>query len=230
MPHILGLQKLTLLDFPEHTACTVFLGGCNFRCPFCHNRSLVINPDFSAAISEEEFFGFLNKRQGLLDGVCITGGEPLLYPDLPDFIGRIRKLGYRVKLDTNGSMPDRLRSLLESNMVDYVAMDIKNSPARYAETVGIESFDIEPVKESVALLLSDVIPYEFRTTLVREFHTPQDIVGIGKWICGAKRYFLQSFKDSGDLISAGLSGLTESETGAFLELVKPFVPSASIRG
>ncbi len=230
MPHILGLQKLTLLDFPEHTACTVFLGGCNFRCPFCHNRSLVVNPDFSSALSEEEFFSFLQKRQGLLDGVCITGGEPLLQSDLPDFIRRIKDLGYRVKLDTNGSMPDRLRLLLENHMVDYVAMDIKNSQKRYAETVGIESFDIEPAKESVTLLLSDIIPYEFRTTLVREFHTPQDIAEIGEWIQGAKRYFLQSFKDSGDLISAGLSGLTASETETFLELIKPFVPSASIRG
>ena len=230
MINILGLQKLTLLDYPGNMACTVFLGGCNFRCPFCHNKALVVNPDFDAKMELDEFFSFLNKRIGVLDGVCITGGEPLLYDDIFDFAAKIKSMGYKVKLDTNGSFPDKLRTLIESGNIDYVAMDIKNSPARYRETVGIESFDIRPIYESVNLLLSDVIPYEFRTTLVNELHTEQDIVEIGKWISGAKQYFLQGFVDSGQIIGSGLSPLSKQKTEAFKEILKPYVPSVAIRG
>ncbi|MBQ4515781.1 MAG: anaerobic ribonucleoside-triphosphate reductase activating protein [Clostridia bacterium] len=230
MLNILGLQKLTLLDFPGNMACTVFLGGCNFRCPFCHNRALVVNPDFSAAMDKNEFYSFLEKRQGVLDGVCITGGEPLLSSGIFDFAKEIKEMGFKIKLDTNGSFPDRMTKLIEDKLIDYVAMDIKNSPARYRETVGVESFDIAPVKESVNILLSDVIPYEFRTTLVREFHTPQDMVDIGEWISGAKQYFLQSFVDSGCLIGENLNSLSGDEIRAFADILKPFVPSVTLRG
>lgn len=230
MLHILGLQKLTLLDFPGNMACTVFLGGCNFRCPFCHNRALVVNPDFTAAVDKEFFFSFLKKRQGVLDGVCITGGEPLLSDGIFDFVRKVKELGYKVKLDTNGSFPERLQNLIASGAIDYVAMDIKNSPTRYRETVGVESFDITPVKESAALLLSDTIPYEFRTTIVREFHTPQDMVEIGEWLAGAKQYFLQGFVDSGSLIGEGLSALSKEETEVLLRAVKPYIPATCLRG
>ncbi len=230
MLNILGLQKLTLLDYPGNMACTVFLGGCNFRCPFCHNKALVVNPDFDSKMDKEEFFSFLKKRIGVLDGVCITGGEPLLYDEIFDFAAEIKSLGYKVKLDTNGSFPDKLKELIKSSIIDYVAMDIKNSPTRYRETVGIESFNIEPVYESVELLLSDIIPYEFRTTLVNELHTEQDMVEIGKWICGAKQYFLQGFVDSGQIIGSGLTALSKDKTEAFKQILKPYVPSVAIRG
>ena len=165
---IAGLQKLTLLDFPEHTAATVFLPGCNFRCPFCHNAALVLGAgDATGDTPVEEFFAFLDKRHGLLDGVCITGGEPLLQPELADFCARIKGAGFAVKLDTNGSFPDRLRELVESELVDYVALDVKNAPERYAETVGVERFDMAPIERSISYLLSGTVPYEFRRRISR---------------------------------------------------------------
>lgn len=230
MLNILGLQKLTLLDYPGNMACTVFLGGCNFRCPFCHNRALVVNPDFSAAMAKDDFFSFLKKRSGVLDGVCITGGEPLLSSGIFDFAKEIKDMGFKIKLDTNGSFPDRMVKLIDDGLIDYVAMDIKNSQARYRETVGVESFDLAPVKESVSLLLSDLVPYEFRTTLVREFHTPQDMVEIGEWLSGAKQYFLQTFVDSGCLIGENLNPLSGDETKALADILRPFIPSVSLRG
>ncbi len=227
-----GLQKLTLLDFPSKMACTVFTGGCNFRCPFCHNASLVLGERVkeSATLPEEELFAFLNKRRGILEGVCITGGEPTLMPDLVPFLLRIKEQGFLVKLDTNGYRPDVLRSVIESGAADYVAMDIKNSKEKYGLTVGIPNFDISPIEQSCELLMSSGLDFEFRTTLTRELHNEEDIISIGKWLKGDEKYFLQTFKDSGDLISAAFSGYDESETKSLLKLLKSYIPSAEIRG
>ena len=212
---------------PGRVACTVFTEGCDFRCPFCHNASLVTH--FGAGLSVDEFFSFLKKRQGMLDGVCISGGEPLLQPDIEDFIRRIRALGYAVKLDTNGARPDRLAALIDAGLLDYVAMDIKNSPSKYAETAGLGAMP-SGVPESVALLLSGIVPYEFRTTVVEELHEPSDFSAIGEWIKGAERYFLQKFTDSGDLVGEGLSAPSDEKLRACLAAVAPYVPSASLRG
>ncbi|MBQ8606320.1 MAG: anaerobic ribonucleoside-triphosphate reductase activating protein [Clostridia bacterium] len=227
---IMGLQKLTLLDFPGKMAATVFTGGCNFRCPFCHNASLVLPKDYSPEFTEQEFFELLEKRQGVLEGVCITGGEPTLQKDLPDFIKRIKDMGYLVKLDTNGFLPKKLKSLIDAGLVDYVAMDIKNCPEKYGETVGIESFNVTPILESVDILKNSDIPFEFRTTVVKNFHTEADIIKIGNWLGSDVPLFLQAFKDSGDLISEGLVGFDEKEMQNLLNVLKPLVPSAQIRG
>ena len=226
--YISGLQKLTLLDFPGRLAATVFLGGCNFRCPFCHNASLVLEPASLEKISEDEFFEFLNSRKGKLTGVCITGGEPTLYPTLKDFIRKIKDMSFAVKLDTNGTDPDLLLSLIEEGLLDYVAMDIKNSPERYSESAGCE-VDMEKIKRSVDILLSGKVEYEFRTTVVRELNSIEDFKAISAWIKGAKRYFLQTFKDSGSLIGSGFSAYSEEETRAILEQILPYVPNAQIR-
>lgn len=228
---IFGLQKLTLLDYPEKMACTVFTGGCNFRCPFCHNASLVLGERMSdARISEEEFFSFLNKRIGILDGVCVSGGEPTLMPDIADFLKRIKELGFLVKLDTNGYRPDVLKSLVEAELVDFVAMDIKNSRERYAETTGLDEIDISKIEESVEFLLSGAVDFEFRTTLVKGLHDGESIISIGRWIRGAKKYYLQNFVDSGDLISTRFGGYDKNETESLLKLLKEYIPNAQIRG
>ena len=226
---IKGLQKTTLLDFPGKVACTVFTAGCNFRCPFCHNASLVISPDLTDTISEDELFAFLKKRRGILDGVCITGGEPLLQRDIEELIKKIRDLSLAVKLDTNGAYPERLRSIIENHLVDYVAMDIKNSKEKYSLTAGAD-VDIGKISESVGLLMSSGIAYEFRTTIVKELHSPEDIRSIGEWIAGADKYFLQSFTDSGELIADGYSAHTPQDMAALLEIAKQYVPNAALRG
>jgi pyruvate formate lyase activating enzyme len=225
-----GLQKLTLLDFPGRVACTVFTGGCDFRCPFCHNASLVLQPGEAGSVSEEALFSLLQKRRGILEGVCVTGGEPLLQPDLARFLGQIQALGYPVKLDTNGSFPDRLRALVEQGLVNRVAMDLKAGPARYAAVAGVPGLDLAPVRASVAYLLSGAVPYEFRTTVVRGLHTEQDFVEIADWIAGAQAYYLQGFVDSGDLIGSGCSAFSRAEMEHFLALVKPKIPAAELRG
>ena len=199
---IQGLQKLTLLDYPGKVACTIFTAGCNFRCPFCHNASLVIDTYKNQEIPEEELFSFLKKRTGVLDGVCVTGGEPLIQQGIEDLLLKIKELGYAVKLDTNGSFPDKLRRLVEQGLVDYVAMDIKNSQESYGKTIGIEEYDIENVNRSVQYLLRGNVPYEFRTTVVQELHRRSDFESIGRWIEGAQHYYLQQFVDSGDIIRA----------------------------
>ena len=227
---IYGLQKLTLLDYPEKTACTVFTGGCNLRCPFCHNALLVTDIDGSDAYSEEEILAFLSKRKGLLDGVCITGGEPLMNGDIADFIGKIKAMGYKVKLDTNGTFPDRLKDLLENRLVDYVAMDIKNSKEKYAETAGVESINLSNIEKSINLLKSSDIDYEFRTTVVNEFHTEEDILSIAKWIAGAKRYFLQNFEDSGNLIGENMSAVPKDILDKMKSSARAFVENTQIRG
>ena len=225
-----GLQKMTLLDYPGRVACTVFTFGCNFRCPFCHNAGLVTDPDPAAAISEEEVLRFLSTRQGLLDGVCITGGEPLLQPDIGDFLQKVKALGYAVKLDTNGSRPALLRRLVEQHLVDYVAMDIKNSPALYPATVGVDGFDVTPVRESVAYLLEGHVDYEFRTTVVAEYHTVESIREAARLIAGASRYFLQGFVDSGNLIGSGLTPLNPAQITALRDAAAEFVKGTALRG
>ena len=228
--NIQGLNKVTLLDYPGRVACTVFTGGCDLRCPFCHNSQLVLHPTFSP-IDEEEVFALLRRRRGIIDGVAITGGEPLLQPDIEAFISRVRELGYSVKLDTNRTHPARLAHLLEAGLVDHVAMDIKNSPERYPETVGIPGFDVTPIRESVALLVGGSTGYEFRTTVVAPLHDEESMLGIGRLIKGAGRYFLQGFADSGALIAPeGLRAVPREEMEKFAAIVAPFVGSAELRG
>ncbi|MBE6679905.1 MAG: anaerobic ribonucleoside-triphosphate reductase activating protein [Ruminococcaceae bacterium] len=231
--HIEAYQKLTLLDFPGRTAATIFTHGCNFRCPFCHNAGLVVRPSEST-IDEKELFDYLEKRKKLLDGVCITGGEPLLQKDIADFIRKIKSIGYLVKLDTNGSMPEKLEELIKEGIIDYVAMDIKNSLDKYAITAGATQDIVVKVQKSVETLLNADIDYEFRTTVTGNLHTVEDMRSIGEWIKGAKAYYLQPFKDSGDIVAGAEKALefecSASHAEALLEAVKPFLPNTVIRG
>ena len=227
-----GLQKLTLLDFPGKIACTVFSGGCNLRCPFCHNASLVLGERVKSTptLPEEEFFSFLSKRVNVLEGVCVSGGEPTLAEDLLPFLEKIKKLGFAVKLDTNGTRPDVLSEAINSGLVDYVAMDIKNSKEGYAKTVGLSDFDLSDVILSTEILMGGKVDFEFRTTLVRELHSEEDIRSIGEWLSGDEKYFIQTFRDSGDLILNTFSGYAEKETEYLLKLLKAYIPNAQIRG
>ncbi len=227
---ISGLQKLTLLDYPGKVACTVFTAGCNMRCPFCHNASLVLDkPEDS--IDEEKLIDFLKKRVGVLDGVVITGGEPLLHGDIPNLLKRIKELGYKIKLDTNGTRPELLKQLVSEGLVDRVAMDIKNAPDKYGGTVGIDRFDISPVSESKEFLMNCGIEYEFRTTVVKGIHTEESLLQLAGWIKGANEYYLQQFKDSGNLIDAnGLEPFSEDEMKKFADAVREYVPTVKVRG
>ena len=227
---IQGLQKLTLLDYPGKVACTVFTAGCNFRCPFCHNASLVTHIQDGREITQEEVFAFLKKRRGILDGVCVTGGEPLLHKDIEELLREIKELGFSVKLDTNGSFPDRLKGLVEEGLVDYIVMDIKNAKENYGRTIGIEDYDVSDVARSVHYLLEGNVPYELRTTVVREFHQRADLEAIGRWIEGAEHYYLQQFVDSGDLIQPGLRGYDRDIMEQALGTVKKYVKAAELRG
>ena len=244
---IAGLQKLTLLDFPGRTAATVFTPGCNFRCPFCHNADLVLGAGapgagsgagaaeaagLPPAVTLDEFFAFLGKRAGLLDGVCITGGEPLMQPDIEDFCARIREAGFAVKLDTNGSFPDRLRALVEANLVDYVAMDVKNAPARYGETVGVPGLDLAPMQASLDFLRTDAVPYELRTTVVRELHTADDLRALAAWIEGAPAWYLQSFIDAESVLAGPgrLHAWNPDDLRALLPELQALVPGTALRG
>lgn len=225
-----GCQKLTLLDFPGHTACTVFTEGCNFRCPFCHNSSLVVMKEKLPEYDINEFFSFLEKRHGLLDGVAITGGEPLLQPDIIDFIRQIRNLGFDVKLDTNGSIPSVLEEIIQKQLVNYIAMDIKNCKENYAKTCGLTSFDLGKIEKSIQLIYSSGIPFEFRTTVVKELHTKDDLIKIAQWIPSDSPYFLQGFVDSGDILEANMSAYSNDEMRELLTAIKPFNSHASLRG
>ena len=224
-----GLMKMTILDFPGKVACTVFLGGCDMRCPFCHNSEL-LDPEAPAEMDENDLLAFLKKRQGLLDGVVFTGGEPLLRKDLPDLMRKIREMGFLIKLDTNGNHPDRLIEIVEEGLVDYVAMDIKNSPEKYGETIGIPGFDITKVRKSVGFLLQGKVPYEFRTTIVRQFHDEESMRGIAEWIDGADRYYLQEFVDRETVKYSGLQACSKEQMETFLEIVKARVKEAELRG
>ncbi len=225
-----GLQKLTLLDFPGKTACTVFTAGCDFRCPFCHNASLAVGIEHCEEFSSQEVLAFLKKRSGVLDGVCITGGEPLMHRELPGFMREAKELGYLVKLDTNGSFPDRLKAVIDGRLADYVAMDIKASPQKYAEASGLKSLDISPIFESITLLMNSGIEYEFRTTAFKGVHTPDEMRGLCQMIKGAKRYYIQNFVDSGDLIDKSVSGLSKDEMEALLDEARKTIPQALLRG
>lgn len=228
MNGICGLQKMTLLDYPGRVACTVFLGGCDLRCPFCHNYELVEHP--AQQMTEEELFSFLKKRQGLLDGVAVTGGEPCLHADLPAFLTGIRALGFPVKLDTNGFHPDVLREVFKEHLADYVAMDIKNSPEKYAETAGVPDPDLQALHESIRLIMEQAPSYEFRTTVVREFHEEADFHRIGEMIRGAQQYFLQAFTDRETVPRAGLHSPDPDEMRRYVEIASAYVCDARLRG
>ena len=224
-----GLQKMTLLDFPGRVACTVFLGGCDLRCPFCHNYDLATGAA-PALMEDAELLAFLEKRRGLLDGVAITGGEPCLRPDLPRLMRDIRALGYAVKLDTNGMHPDRLAAILEEGLADYVAMDIKNSPEKYAATCGLSAMDLAPVCRSVEMLMEGRTDYEFRTTVVDQLHRADDFEAIGAWIQGARRYALQMFADRDTVPFGNLSAPAREDMLKYREIASKYVNDAFIRG
>lgn len=224
---IAGLQKTTLLDYPGKVACTVFLSRCNFRCPFCQN-SEILTGSGGEQIPEEELFAFLERRRGILDGVCVSGGEPLL-GDVAPLLERIKGLGYSVKIDTNGAFPEKLKELYGRGLVDFVAMDIKNSPQKYEKTAGAR-VDTGKIKESAAFLMECGVGYEFRTTVVKQLHAGEDFVRIGQWLRGAKAYFLQTFRDTETVLRPGLTPCTEAEMQAFKRLLLPFIPNARIRG
>ncbi len=239
-----GMQKLTLLDYPEHLAAVLFTGSCNFRCPFCQNGSLVLAPGREPVIPEEEIFSFLKKRRGILTGVCITGGEPTLYPDLPDLIRKIKALGYQVKLDTNGTNPAMIKALFEEGLLDYVAMDIKSSRQNYRKVSGCPVLSLDSLQETIDFLTSSSVEYEFRTTVVKGLHEKEDFADIAQWLAGAKRYFLQAYQDSGQILLQMLAGKTADspsplpklepfspeEMEEFLSILKPTIPSARLRG
>ena len=232
---IAGLQKLTLLDFPGKVACTVFLGGCNMRCPFCHNAQLFGGKP-EEIMSSEEFFSFLEGRKGLLEGVCVSGGEPTLTKELPDFLKKIKALGFSVKLDTNGSRPEVLRQLLEEKVLDYVAMDVKNSPRLYGQTVGVEGFDISPVEESLRLLIGGTTPYELRTTLVQQLHRSQSIEEMGRWLSSLvpgklpEKLFLQRFVDRDTVVYSGLCAPEENAISRYADILTPYIGEIAVRG
>ena len=232
---ISGLQKLTLLDFPNRVACTVFLGGCNLRCPFCHNSQL-LGGDAEELMDSGALLDFLRKRQGVLDGVCITGGEPTLHADLPELLRSIRALGYAIKLDTNGTNPQLLRRLIDEGLVDYVAMDVKNGPDRYAETVGIEGFSLAAIEESIRLLLEDKTDYELRTTVVLPLHSEDSIAAMSAWLTAlgdgkkVKRLYLQPFVDRDTVPVAGLCAPEADTLSAFVGLLQSCADYVTLRG
>ena len=227
--NIHGLQKMTLLDFPGRVACTVFLGGCDMRCPFCHNAEL-IDGSAKPVMDDAELLTFLEKRKGLLEGVAFTGGEPTLRSDLIDLFRKIRALGYPIKLDTNGLHPDRLKAILDEGLVEYVAMDIKNRPEKYAQTAGLAAVDLDAIQTSMDLIRAAGIDYEFRTTVVDELHTAEDFEAIGAWIAGAKAYFLQPFTDRDSVVFGDLHAPSETKMHAYAAIVRRYVPNTSVRG
>lgn len=227
---ICGFQKTTLLDFPGHVAATVFTGGCNFRCPFCHNAGLVLDPEGQSVIPEEEVLAHLRKRRGMLEGVCITGGEPTLQPDLAGFIGKLKELGYLVKLDTNGYRPRVLQELIEKKLVDYVAMDVKASVKNYPRACGCAGMDVSRIEESIAILKSGSVPYEFRTTVVDGIHTVEEFESIGRLLEGSSAYYLQGFEESENVMCAGFRAFPAETMKEMAEIVGKYVDKAAIRG
>lgn len=227
---ICGLQTLSMVDYPGKLAATVFTGGCNLRCPFCHNALLVTRLEESPTLQQEEVLAFLKRRRGLLDGVVLSGGEPLIQSGVPEFLQKVRSLGFSIKLDTNGCYPDALEALLDQGLADYVAMDVKNAPEHYAQTVGIPDFDPAVIARSAAVLAHSGADYELRTTVVRELHTVADIAAIGAWMQGALRYFLQCFVDSGALISPGFHAPDRADLEKMLQAARPFFGETALRG
>ncbi len=234
---ILGFQKTTLLDYPEHIASTIFTGGCNFRCPYCHNKDIVfakesIDAHALTPYSESEILSHLQKRKNVLTGVCITGGEPTLQPDLAEFLAKVKALGYQIKLDTNGYRPDTMISLIEAGLVDYVAMDIKNSPTKYAQTIGLSACDIDNIEKSVNYLIhsNHGIAYEFRTTIVAELHTAEDMSHIAAWLQGANAYYLQSYTESERIIAPGFHAHNKEVLESMLTLCKEKITNTYLRG
>lgn len=227
---ICGLNKTTLLDYPGKVAATVFIGSCNFRCPFCHNSSLVLHASREPEISREEVLSFLKKRKGILEGVCITGGEPTLNPELGDFLQEIRDLGYAVKLDTNGSRPDTLKELVSKGVVDKIAMDIKACPENYGNLAGLLYPDLDSIGKSVDFLMEGHVDYEFRTTVVKELHTEKDFREIGQWLKGAKAYYLQAYKDSEEVLQPGFCSYSLPELERFRSILLETIPLVEIRG
>ncbi len=224
-----GLNKLTLVDYPGLMAAIIFTGSCNFRCPFCHNASLVLNPDSQPVISEEEVLAFLEKRKGMLDGVVFSGGEPLINKDIEFFMRKVKALGYKIKLDTNGSFPEKLSSLISDGLVDYVAMDIKNDLESYGKTIGISDYDTAPIERSIALLKEGRVNYEFRTTVVKELHYGKNFENISALISPCRRYFLQTFVDSGDTIKKGLTPPTEDAMESYVKYLRTYISEVSVR-
>lgn len=227
---ICGFEKFSMVDYDGKIACTVFTGGCNLRCPFCHNGALVVGNVESQRIDENEVFDYLEKRKSLVDAVCITGGEPTLQHGLADFLRRVRSMGYATKLDTNGLRPDVLKALLDEGLLDYVAMDIKNSKEKYARTVGVENVDVEKIDESVKILKASDVEFEFRTTLISEFHTRENMLEISEWIGGAKRYYMQKYKDNDGCISHGYNEIKKQDAQSFMELFEGKVKVVGLRG
>lgn len=226
---VFGFEKLSMVDFPGHLCCTVFTDGCNFKCPFCQNSDLVKMQNLRE-INQDEIFSYLLKRKGVIDSVCVSGGEPTIYPDLEQFIVKIKSLGFLVKLDTNGTNYEMLKRLIENNLVDYVAMDIKNSLSAYGETAGTNFVDLENIKKSVELLKRNLVDYEFRTTLVKQFHSTSTITEMANWLDGAKRIFLQHFVDNGTCLQKGLNEVEKQDAEKFLDILKNHVNYVELRG
>lgn len=227
---IAGLEKMSLVDYDGCVCATVFTAGCNFRCAFCHNSPLVIDAEKLPLIPEQEILSYLQKRTGLLDAVCVSGGEPTLQNDLATFLEKVKSLGYKVKLDTNGTNPTTVKELYKKGLVDYFAMDIKNDRNSYAKIIGFDKYDVSKISETVEFFLSGDAPYEFRTTLIKEYHSEQNIVEIGKWIKGANKYFLQKFKDSENCIKSHLSAVDNNTILKFKDILTEYIPSTHLRG
>lgn len=226
---ICGFNKTTLLDYPGRVACTIFLGGCNFRCPFCQNSALVVEPDSQPAYSQDEILSFLKKRKGILDGVCISGGEPTFAPELPDFLTKIKELGYDIKLDTNGSRPSVVKNLASQGLINKVAMDIKACPSNYHNLTGVNP-DLDAIHETANWLLNGSLDYEFRTTVVRELHSENDFREIAEWLSGAKAYYLQAYRDSDGVLVPGFSACSEEEMKNYRDILLRTIPVVEIRG
>lgn len=227
---ISGFTKTTLLDYPGHLAATVFLGGCNFNCPYCHNSQLISSYNSASSYNWNDILSVLKKRAGILEGVCITGGEPTLQPNLKYILDSIHSLGLKTKLDTNGSKPAYLKELINEGLIDYVAMDIKNSKEEYAHTIGLSYINIYEIEQSVNLLCNSSIDYEFRTTLVKEFHTADTILDIGKWLKDSNAYYLQNYKESATVRDKSLHPLDKSTILQYQDILKPLIPNTQIRG
>ncbi len=227
---IYGFNKTTLLDYPEHVAATVFTGGCNFRCPFCHNGGLVLSPNPEERIEEEEVLSYLKKRKGILEGVCITGGEPTLQKDLRNFICKVKDMGYLVKLDTNGYRPQVLWNLMQEGLLDYVAMDIKASKENYAVAAGVEGLDISRIEESVGILKGDKVPYEFRTTVVKGIHSIEEFEEIGQFLAGSRAYYLQQYRENDNVIVQGYDAFSKADLESMALLARKYIDKVVLRG